>query len=304
MNFLSTFLKLSLVLFLIALFGFYGGREIWLFVAAEQVVTDAKHLTYPKQWEDVISGCSSSTITGSSPFEGFQLRFIDQENYALEVDCTAVQPVAKESTTLPQGVKKTVGSAGFYYDFDLQALSGEIQLEFLGRTRVVYADGETVKQTWGTTTFVASQPASACQAFGLTCCDPVEQQGVGEAVSAGVVDCSQNCFSQCLQRPTLLSFTADPTPNHETRTVSVEGTSSLVIFSYAFDETQAEVESVTIQFGDGTTRTLEDANSLVTKEYACPQRGCVYAATVKAVDVRGVESAESRLSTMVIEFAP
>lgn len=302
MNFLTTFIRLLIVVLLLGGTVFFGGREIWLLLAGEQIISDAHTLTRPTQWEKYLEGCSSSLITGSSPFAGFQLRFVDQEKYVLEVDCVAQQPVVKESISLLQGVKKTKGSAGFYYDFQSKEFLGEVQIEFLGRSRVVYVDGENVKQTWGTTQYIVSKPASACQAFGYTCCDAENQQGVGEEISAGVVDCSQNCFSSCLQRPLLLSFQSDPAGDYQERIVRLNGTSALVIFSFAFDESAAAIDTVTLDYGDGTQQSYEQASSLSPKEYSCLSGKCTFVATIQATDNRGVSSPTTRLSTITVEL--
>lgn len=301
MNFLVTFLRLLIVIMLLGGVVFFGGREIWLFLAGEQVISDARSLTRPGQWEQYLEGCSSSIITGSSPFEGFQVRFIDQDTYVLEVDCATLQPVERERVELLRGVKKTLGSAGFYYDFHSKEFLGEIQLEFLGRSRVVYVDGEEVKQIWGTTSYVVSKPASACQAFGYVCCDAENQQGVGESISAGVVDCSQNCYASCLQRPVLLAFQTDPPVDYEERIARVGGTSALVFFSYAFDESAAPIEAVTIDFGDGEVHSLSEAQGFSPKEYHCDAGKCIFTATIQAVDTRGIESPTTRLSSVTIE---
>lgn len=302
MNFITTFIRLLIVILLLGGVVFFGGREVWLLLAGEQVISDARTLSRPTQWEKYLEGCSTSVITGSSPFEGFQLRFVDQENYVLEVDCSTQQPVVRESISLLKGVKKTKGSAGFYYDFQSKEFLGEIQIEFFGRSRVVYVDGENVKQTWGTTQYVVSKPASSCQAFGYVCCDAENQQGVGEGISAGVVDCSQNCFSSCLQRPVLLSFQSDPAVDYEERIVRLNGTSALIIFSFAFDETAAPIDAVTLDYGDGTRQSYELAESLSPKEYQCTSGKCIFTATLKAVDTRGVESPVTRLSTITVEL--
>ncbi len=302
MSFLSTFIRFTIILFVLALVGYYVGREVILYMAAEQVASDARSLQFPKQWEEYLAGCSTSRITGSTPYAGFQLRFVDQSQYVLEVDCTTVQPVERERVSLMRGVEKSLGSAGFYYNFATQTLQGELQVDFFGRSRVIYADGESVKHIWGTTNYTASRPASACQAFGYVCCDAETEQGEGELLSAGVVDCSQNCYQSCLQRPTLLSFVSDPPLDYEQRTIYLQGTSSLVLFSFDFDESAAPIESVTIDFGDGTSQTVQKASSLLTKEYSCPQGTCVFPVTVQAVDVRGVASPITRLSSMSVQM--
>lgn len=304
MNFLKYFFQLASILMIFGMLFFFGGRELWLFYAAGQVTSDARLMVKTTQWQESIGNCSSSEITGASPYQGLQLRFLDDSQYALEVDCSTRQPVERLRKKLPMGVKKTFGSAGIYSDAETKTIDGELQLEFFGRSRVVFSDGETIQHNWGKAEYVSVRPASACSAFGYVCCNSETQQGKESPLIGGVVDCPSSCFISCQQRPTLLALQTDPVLDYETRTVTIGGTSGLIIFSYAYDDTSSDISEVILEYGDGTRHTSPDAKGLITKEYVCPTGRCTYTATIHAVDTNGIESAYTRLSSITITIDP
>lgn len=301
MNFLLTLIKFLLFLVILGGGAFFVGREAWLYYGAYQVQSAAGTFDNTRQWQDAVNACSGVGGVSDAAFDGFQLRFLTDEEYALEVRCVNLAPSVKERLKLPVGVKKSTGSSGLFYNFSTKTITGEFTLEFLGRTRVVAADNESVTNTWGSTTQHSAVPASVCQAFGYQCCDPLRYQGVGDPLSSGVTDCRAGCFQACQQRPFLLSFQTDPGGDYETRQVPLYNNGGLVIFTYTFDSVEAGLQNVTIEYGDGTQDTSTLIQGQFTKEYTCPSGQCTFTAVIRATDARGVVSADSRLNTWTFQ---
>lgn len=303
------FLRLFLWFLITIVFGAIGviwvGRELWLFIAAQNVVNDVQSLDKVNRWKGVIDGCIVDATASGPAMDGFQLRFIDNHAYDLEVKCLNTTPAVREKKPLPWGVAKTSGSAGFVYDLESRTFQGEITLEFLGQKRTVFLDDEgQPKQIWGATEYRSGLPPSVCSAYGLTCCDAELQVGSGDVWSQGVLDCSDRCFSQCLQRPLLLSFQTDPPLNYETRTASLEGSSGLILFSYQYDAKESPVTDVTVDFGDGSTQTFSSDTAKFEHEYSCRRERCQFAVEIHAKDGRGIESSTNRLSSLTVELKP
>lgn len=302
MNFLITLIRLAVILMIVFFVGFFGSREVILYWASAQVAADARVLTIQQRWSEAADRCSRP-LTEGQVFDAFQLRFLDDKTYAMEVRCLSLQPATRETKTLPLGVRKTTGSAGFFYNYVTQELTGEITLELWGQKKIVFADGDRARQVWGSTSLRTSLPASACRAHGLRCCDAVQEVGVGEVHSSGVTDCGATCYQSCRQRPILLSFQTDPPVDYEQRRLPIPATSGLVLFNFVFDDRESPMETVTLDFGDGTTQQITGKrNGQFSKEYTCPSGSCRFTAILRGVDQRGIESAETRLGTIIVEL--
>ena len=302
MNFLYTLIRFAVIGMLLFFVGFFGGRELLLYIASAQVVTDARIVAQPPRWKDQSPQCAQSSIEGQN-FDGFQLRFLDDHSYALEVRCIGIAPAVKETKTLPFGVKKTTGTAGFFFDHVTQNFTGEITLVLWGQKKTIFVDeNDAVAQVWGETQARSAVPVSACLAHGLRCCDPVQQAGVGEVVGEGVSDCPGQCYQSCQQRPLLLSFQTDPPGEYEQRRLRLPELSALVIFSYVVDDRESPVGKVTISYGDGTTAELTQSTGQFTKEFQCQTAPCRFAVTLEVEDQRGISLAQSRLLPFFIEL--
>lgn len=305
MRFLALFFRYLSILVLVGGLGVLLGREVLLFWAAEQIARDARSLILGGRWNETATRCQAAPgVSGTNGVLGNQVRFLDGQQYALEVKCLFGDPAVKSVQTLPRFVTKTTGSAGFFANTTDQLITGEVTITVLNRSRIVYADGDRVSHTWGVTTTRSQTPESVCTGHGLSCCNDYEQQGEGEVMSLGVTDCPGNCYPRCLQRPVLLAFQSDPFTNHESRRTEVSGAQALVLFSYTYDDTYAAIDQVTIDFGDGQKQTINAAMQQVSKTYTCQQAQCEYVVTVSAVDVRGVQSKPTRLSTMTVVVTP
>ncbi len=302
MNFLITLIRLAVVLMMVFFVVFFGGREIILYWASAQVITDVRTLTIPQRWREAATLCSQEFSEGQS-YDGFQLRFLNDRDYNLEVHCLSTAPGLQASRKLPGWVKKTTGSAGFFYNYVDQQLAGEITLELWGQRKLVFAEGDRANQVWGISNLRANLPASVCQAHGLRCCDPVQEVGKGDLQSGGVTDCPASCYTSCQQRPLLLSFQTDPPLDYEQRQINLSGNTALVLFNFVFDDRAAALDQVTIDYGDGTTEVLSGKrNGQFSKEYACATPPCLYQVKLIARDVDGNAAAASRIDRLTIEL--
>lgn len=306
MSFIRLFFIFVVLSFLFGVIGFFGGREFVLYWASQGVARAGQQITRPTTWKNYVTGCPTEITSQGPAFSGFQLRFIDQVTYALEVRCQGADSVLRAEYQLPWGVKKTTGSAGFYYDYEPQTLNGEVTLEFWGQTKSIVTEGsDTFRQTWGKSNYQASLPASACVAHGFQCCSATEEVGQGSQQLYGVTDCPDTCYSQCLQRPVALSFQTNPAVDHENRQILIPGTSTLVLFAYAFDQIESPIKEVVVDFGDGQQASFSTPNQEFSHEYECRQTTlCIFPVTVRAIDQRGIESAVTRLTTAIIQLDP
>lgn len=299
MTFLVTFFKLLFLLLLVGFIGMVGTREVLLYMAGQQLVSDVRFITQPSRWDELVVLCEGGVVT-EAPFDGFQVRFTSATEYSVETHCLASVAGVYKSAKLPYQVKKTTGSAGFFYDFTSKNLTGEVTLELWGQKRIVYAEGSRPGQNWGKTTLQSSVPSSVCTAHGFVCCDAVQELGQGEAISNGVTDCPASCFTSCQKRPLLLSFNTDPQANYETRQVLIPKLEASVIFSFLFDDTQSPIKNVVLDFGDGTSQEVTTRNAQLTKEYTCAQAPCTFKAKIVGTDTREIPSAQTRLSELEI----
>ncbi len=174
-------------------------------------------------------------VSGAT-LDGFQLRFLIIENTCWRYIVWRASPVEWQRKSLPPLVKKTTGSAGFFYNFTSQDITGELTIELWGHQKLVYAEGKRTCQIWGSTQLRAAKPASVCAAHGLFCCDAELEVGDGELNSRGVTDCPGRCYQACLQRPLLLSLQTDPFADYEQHRLRIAETSAVVLFNFVYDD--------------------------------------------------------------------
>jgi len=298
MRFLRWFLTALIVFFVVGGGGFIMVREGLLFWAENRIESDVNYLQRTNTWAAVGERCLLETGTEA---ENLQLRFLNNHQYVLEVGCGSSQYFAwSEVEELPWMVKKTTGTAGFVVPITDRSVSGEITLELWNQHKLIHTDGEKLLIDWGKTDVVSDSLISSCQAHGLTCCDPVHEAGIGEGFSKAVNDCQDSCFSSCVRRPNLLFFQTDPATDATTREVHLSKANTFMLFNYTFESNEAPVKEVVLDFGDGTRETFNTASGKTTKEYTCDQDECHYTAHVSAVDERGIESPDLRISQIEI----
>ena len=303
------FLVLGLIAFLI-------GREILLAKAVSSIkdaVVVLRAAKYKNLYFDI---CQRK---GSQIFDGvdlvtYQLRFSSSADYVLEAVCAQLEfdPILIEKKSLPSYVEKVPGSSGLVYSsqsedgFELVAF-GDLQatiMESVGfklpisKTQAIALEaGKLVYPE--SMEFVTEGPVTNCEGYGFDCCDPLTEQGVGEEIT-GLKSCPNACFSSCINRPSLLSFTTSPFYNPQTRRLQISRGSG-VEFHYVVDGSDADQVKAKIDFGDGETRDLAAGETSTTHRYQCAYGTCEYEATIILMDKWGVKSYPSSISKIVIE---
>lgn len=228
-----------------------------------------------------------------------QLRFLDSQNYAVELICSLVEdtPISISSGILPPTVIKEPGSSGFYLDFN-NPRPHSLRLVSLWKTQDISFDGKTVSTSPVAQVPQSSVPRTVCAGAGYQCCMSATQRGEGDAF-VGATDCANECYSVCTPLPYILTFSSDPYPETDQR-VSLTSETQDVTFSYVADVADSEISQVTISFGDGQEAISTDASGIFTHTYYCPS-SCVYEAVIRATDATGNVSVENDLSKLYIE---
>lgn len=168
-----------------------------------------------------------------------QLRFTSDTEYVLEVICNQfwLNPIQVKADQLKPLVKKLPGQAGIIWG---DSLSG-ITLSIMGRSSQIFVlEREIVTAAADSYDFVNESvgPVASCSGYGYGCCLDDSQQGSGTQLE-GVTDCPKSCFSQCQERPVVLSFHTQPFYDTATRTLTIANGDS-VSFSYVVSDTQTD----------------------------------------------------------------
>jgi hypothetical protein len=226
----------------------------------------------------------------------FQLRFTSSTEYVVEVICGSfvLDPILVERQELPMFVEKRIGNSGIVWG---TGRSG-IVLEVFGRSAAIGIENELTFTDSGSANDLGTGPRTACAGYGFQCCQPETTAGQGEQLT-GVMDCPRSCFTTCLARPVILSFTTQPFYDQATRTLTVVPNDP-VDFAYVASAGNNPSVTVTIEFGDGQTQQLSTLSGLATHTYSCQQARCEYQATVRAVDGDGIEAAATPLTMITV----
>lgn len=236
---------------------------------------------------------------GSSPYSvpiAYQLRFVDDTNYQVELLCSYIEetPVLMRTGKLPFFVRKVAGSTGFYYSLSKREKSS-VRLSAVWYLRSMLLDGITVETSRETVQNV--NPKSVCSGYGYTCCEQGVYAGVGDVYS-NVKDCPSTCYSACSPLPYVESFNADPYPE-DGSTIVMRGTSQQVIFSYAASSRGPKIAYVTINYGDGSHDQSTEKSGIFTHQFECTS-SCRIPVTLTATDVTGQVSVENPHATLYI----
>lgn len=307
MQFLRTFFTGMLIVVVGGLLLFFGGREVLVFAARfslqREINTLRSYKANPGQYS---SRCANTfaTFGSSEPLSGFQVRFLDEKHYQIEVVCSSdtTQPVMIKEKSLPFYAKKLPGSSGVFLGVGAYAPSS-FDVSVYGRKTTVAlspGEGELINTA-------AVYPASVCTGWGYFCCDPETEVNSGQGLpGSSAFDCPGSCSSVCLKRPLVYAFNADPSYNAVTRSVSIlPGTA--VQFAYVIGDMDGSIDSVTVKFGDGGEYTEEATDidpilnsGTVQHTYECPSTSCTYTATLILTDNDGLEAPKKSVSTIQV----
>lgn len=311
MRIVAFLLKFTVILLLLVVGTFLVAREVLLYSAAHTLKRSITELVLVSHKGTVASSCRakgiSSDFAGAAPV--LQLRFISDTEYVLEVNCVenSIDPVLIDKKVLPPFVTKAQGGSGFTLEEKQSAVELEVfsdiedqvaewlffEPTFITRSVTIAAIAGTVVDTH-TPFDYDNGPITSCTGYGYFCCDGVAEKGVGDTIH-GLSGCEKSCYSQCVSRPIVLSFTTSPFYDFQTRIVAITK-GETVEFSFVSDPGKGNTIRATIDFGDGQTDSLSSDTGTVMHSYSCAQAQCEYVATLTLVDNWGIESAETDVS--------
>jgi hypothetical protein len=316
MRVLSWLIKISITLLIVAVIGFLVSREILLSVGVSKLSQSVQTLrNHHKRgtYYDVCTRKGSQVIEGSD-FVTYQIRFTSSSEYVLEAVCSQLEfdPILIEKQSLPRFVTKIPGQSGFIFSrelvtgVDLGAFYGlqNMMQKSLGYALPVSKQKKLALKNMQMIhaepdQYLDEGPISSCSGYGYVCCDNLTQQGVGEQIS-GLVSCDQTCFSSCVTRPSLLSFTTSPIFDPKTRKLQISKDAG-VEFNFVVDEGNSNSVFARVDFGDGEEKELKVGESKTTHRYLCRKNSCLYKASIELEDEWGVRSVPSSISSISIE---
>ncbi len=279
--------------------GLFLGREALLLWGVTQIKTDLARLQgISHNYGDYARQCrQKGSVLETNLIESYQLRFISPTDYVLEVVCAEfrLDPIVVASKSLPPYVRKLPGNAGILWG---NAPSG-IVVDAFGRRRTIVVEQEQMFfEGFDETASLGVGPVSSCAGYGFSCCQEETESGTGDQY-VGVTDCPRSCYSECVKKPVILSFTSDPFMDPKTRTTTISSGEE-VLFSYVIDSQGGEGHTVTVDFGDGEDQTLTELSSTATHQYRCTTGRCRYTARLLVTDNQGIQSAETALSKIQV----
>jgi hypothetical protein len=243
------------------------------------------------------------------PIQGYQMRFISQDSYVLELVCNRkpVRILELDEGKLTRGLTKTNGS-GILVPVRKETegyddLTGLVAVKFgyrtLGVGVISGSLGWRVEQGDGNIDEGLSVPNTTCAGWGSFCCSTVLEMGEG-SLEPRAIDCPETCFSHCGQRPVLVFFNTSPLLDYTTRTLTLFGNSVEVTFGYEVNDADNAVQQVVIEYGDGTRYETSQEKGLVTHTYRCATGECRFDASIAATDVLGYTLGDSRNTVITV----
>lgn len=335
--FFRAIITISILGFLIGL----GLREILLATAVGQVRSATKELKSLGVGSEFTKTCleyAGLPADGQS-LTRLQLRFTSDKDFVVEMVCDQGSLIREtiKTSSLPPLVTKVAGQSGI-----ISGQSGQaVALTIFGRTGVIYEEDSFIKSSLQEKTVVAvgNGPATTCEGYGYQCCSQNYQQGQGDQVTQAW-DCPLSCYSQCAEKPVVLSFNSDPAVEGDAKVVTVSSGDQLEFFytlndingdafsraAYAADEAaqltweerlfrivdqwsnsdqyQDVLEKIVINFGDGDSLELIDLQGTTSHTYTCTRSLCVFNATIQAVTTNGLTSDLDNVSKIQVQVRP
>jgi hypothetical protein len=304
MRVLRFFLTSLVMLAIVAGLGFLVTREALLFWGMSTLRSSVSRMrTASVNLEPYVRDCQKrgGSDLSESIIERIQTKFTSSSEFQVEIICRQffLDPIIVETKMLPPFVMKAAGSSGLVWD----AASTSVTLEVWGRQRsLILEENQPTYTNQTPSTPLGSGPVAACQGYGFSCCSLETAQGEGDQITAAN-DCPKSCFSSCVSRPIVLSFSSDPFYDPENRQLAIKASES-VVFSYVLDFGGQPMGTVTIDFGDGKSESFTESDGTVNHEYSCAQAQCQYLARVKAEDPRGITSADSAVTKITVVVTP
>jgi hypothetical protein len=283
---------------------FLLARETLLFIAGYQLGSEldkVRILSRAQDNQEFTKKCAGLVVSTEQrlALSGFQLRFLNDTTYAVEAVCFGREkdPVFLRQADLPFQVRRAVGSPGAFFAV-LEPAYAHIQIELWGRTHTIESR---------TSDLVASAsptyPTTSCGGWGYVCCDTITQLSTGTQPPGKVNDCSESCFTACVNRPVVLSFRADPGFDTASRTVLARGPEALVTLAFIVGNgSEKGIERAVLNYGDGQEDVYVVPQATAEHMYRCEngQRSCQFRATVQVIDLDGVVSPDVNTAELSI----
>lgn len=313
MRILLSILKFSTVLIVLSVALFLVSREALLISATHLLTSSLGELQRAGMKGTHIGQCQNrgfGVVDGSNAV--LQLRFLTNSEYVLEAKCseTSNETILLSRKNLPPFVTKVQGGSGF-------ALLGRSAVEievfrsfeemvksflffepnFLVRTKTIGAEDGEIIEDYSPLDF-DNGPVTSCTGYGYFCCDAVAQKGAGEQI-IGLSGCEERCYSSCVTRPVVLSFTTNPFFDFKERTLQLRN-GETVEFTYVADVPSGSTVQALFDFGDGATQELTGDNATASHTYTCKTGRCEYPVSLKLLDNWGIESIVSDISKVTI----
>lgn len=302
MRILSFFFKLVLLGGAVSAFIYFFGGLLWLKVGTYAFLRDVNHLPlYDSDISTYLQLCQQApeSSDNSTPY-AFQLRFLDDRRYVVELVCTLIEnsPIELKQGSLPPFITKVPGSAGFTYPIEQQEpVTSAIVLFSVNKHMGVQLQGDTVTTGPEIESLVGTYPKSMCVSFGYQCCDSESQAGQGQLLSRSVTDCPTRCFPACGSLPFVELFNSDPPYEQTSREIAMTTNTMDVIFNYGVNPKTAK--NVHIEYGDGKTQDSSLVDGIFTHTYLCTG-ACTFTVKLTVTDENGVSSVENSQSTIYI----
>ncbi len=302
MRILYFFFRLLLLAAAVGAFIYFLGGNIWLQIGTYPFRQDIEQLTiYNRQLAAYTQMCQNSPESSaySTPL-GFELRFLDERKYVIEVVCKLIEgsPIEIKSGSLPLFISKLPGSAGFFFPLDeRETVISAVRLFSFNKELGVALEGDTVKTGNDIQPILGNFPRAACVSFGYACCEEGSQSGQGEMLTRAVTDCPTRCFPSCASVPFVELFNSDPPYEPQSREIVMTESQMAVVFNYGISP--KTISSVHIDFGDGSGEDSTYADGIFTHTFSCPGP-CRYSAKLSARDSKGVSSIETNESKIYI----
>ena len=296
------FLKLAIFSSVVGALVYFFGGTLWLQVGSYAFQQDVAQLPlYDHNIAVYTHMCQQSpqASDNSTPIE-FQIRFLDDRQYVVEVVCSLIEnsPIEIKRATLPLFIAKLPGSAGLVFPVDPSVeVTSAVRLGSINKQLGIELKGDTVSTGQAIEPLVGLYPKAECASFGYSCCTEGSQAGKGDPLSRSVTDCPTRCFPACGSVPFVELFNSDPPYEQESREVSMNGNSLDVIFNYGVNP--KTVKNVHIEYGDGKNQDSTLADGIFSHTYTC-SAACRYVVTLTTTDSSGVSSVETSQSKIYI----
>lgn len=302
MRILFFFFKLALFCGTLGILVYFFGGTLWLKIGSYGLQQDVEQL--PRYFHNIsiynkLCQESPQSSENSVPF-AFQLRFLDDRVYALELVCTLIEssPIELKRGSLPPFIARAPGSAGFSYPIAQPEDSvSAIRLRSLNKEIGMQLSGDAVSLSSDIHPIVGLYPRAECASFGYQCCSQGSQAGKGALMTGPVTDCASTCFASCSNLPFVELFNSDPPYEQETREIEMPVSTLDVVFNYGVNP--KTVKNVHISFGDGQEQDSPLADGIFSHTYTC-DGPCTYTASLTTIDGSGVSSVETSQSKIYI----